>query len=517
MISSPTIEVTSVDTESSQQSSNSAMGGYDSLSIAALLDLFPQPPAVLPQKSTANPATKPMTLDRSKTKVDRKMGSGFGLTAKLKTGLSGIGESLLKSPSSPQLPQTPISASPSIGSDHASLRDLSINSSAEPKDERLQISLPPGVPDRDYVDLLKRACKGVIAPKERDALYKFLVSLPPTAMANYQRAVQDQLYEIKSSPVKGRSSIISLSETLGKSNMVLVELSKYTLDFGMKNKRVKIGEIVNDAFMIDCKAGKTKYTIHAPELTTGYELSVEPLTNKLKAKDKEEIKVVVCVKRPVTVSEIIAIEFENSHHHFIALQLSAEWSNFGSALNAHQMVIDEILPGHPHEIPQPLKVLKDLLLSKNGLEKEEIFRKQVDEEQMMIARSQFDQSLHFDALSAELISNLIKVWFRELPERLLNFPVTDVTACDSAEKAVLLFNDKVNGARRDLAYWLLDLLVLVLRSKEKNRMTSKKLGIVFAPNLFLVNAGSTDAVYLKRQAETCTSLIEDRIKNTENS
>lgn len=77
----------------------------------------------------------------------------------------------------------------------------SINDIADP--DRLSFKVPSGLPDRDYVDLMKRyvvhsfnakitrACKGVIAPKDQELLYKLLVALSPSRMAGLQRAVHE--------------------------------------------------------------------------------------------------------------------------------------------------------------------------------------------------------------------------------------------------------------------------------------------------------------------------------------
>jgi hypothetical protein len=52
----------------------------------------------------------------------------------------------------------------------------------------------------------------------------------------------------------------------------------------------------------------------------------------------------------------------------------------------------------------------------------------------------------------------------------------------------------------------------VLKSSDANRMSSKKLAIVMAPNLFPLNAGVTNAEYLRKSAELVTFLFDERFK-----
>jgi hypothetical protein len=204
------------------------------------------------------------------------------------------------------------------------------------------------------------------------------------------------------------------------------------------------------------------------------------------------------------------MEIEGGYKHFFCINASSEWSNFGSALEELEEGETEIFPGLKRKIPKVLILMRQLLVEKNGLEVEEIFRKQVDEEKMMLSRAQFDQKNLLGEMTAEIVSNLIKIWFRELPVRIFDVDMAEVLACDSEQKTLELF-EKIQGKQREVALWFLDFMAEVLSKKEKNRMTSKKLGIVLAPNLFRLNNGGTNAECLRKQAEIFNILVENHI------
>lgn len=209
------------------------------------------------------------------------------------------------------------------------------------------------------------------------------------------------------------------------------------------------------------------------------------------------------------LNEVIVLEIEGGFRHFFTINMSSEWSNFGAALSDYQMVEDAVIQGHPRMVPEPLSKLRMMFMQRDGLDTEEIFRKQVDDEQIMISRVQFDQKQRLEEMTPETITNLIKVWFRELPERLFDVTVDQVLACQTLEQMQNLFKSASEPAQQ-VALWLFDLMSGVVAHKDTNRMNSKKLSIIMAPNLF-PSLGSTNAVYLRKQADIFLQLLDNHV------
>lgn len=201
---------------------------YDELSISAILDLFPRPPilASLPvatslhlhgssricdtsvsqqsiiatpnqQRSAATLASGSAPFLAQVTANSNLFGTAIG------TGQSGSSNSMVSG--SANSVSTSISicnsaansttavALSSSSSNPASVNCLGADGFIDP--DRFHYSLPPGVPELDYIDLLKRACRGIIAPLERDSLVQFLLSQPPSKIMQLQRSIHQLLAE----------------------------------------------------------------------------------------------------------------------------------------------------------------------------------------------------------------------------------------------------------------------------------------------------------------------------------
>lgn len=93
-------------------------------------------------------------------------------------------------------------------------------------------------------------------------------------------------------------------------------------------------------------------------------------------------------------------------------------------LSETELAEDTILGRKHSGIPRTLVSLRRMLLQRNGLEVEEIFRKQIDEENLILLRRQFDQRQSLDQLTAEQISMLIKVSMNNFSTRLIIIELT---------------------------------------------------------------------------------------------
>ena len=373
--------------------------------------------------------------------------------------------------------------------------------------DALEYTLSPGIPDRDYVDLFKRACRGAIAARDLDVLLKFMTSLSPHKLLTMQRAVHEVLMEQPGQKSK------SISDTLRGHVTPMVEVSKYALDFGSKGRSLPLNQELTDTLTIEGRLGKIKYQILVPETSDSFELRCDPATMRMKSKDVQEVKFTLRLKTPTYVNELITIDIEGGNKHYCVMNVSAEWSPFGAKLDDTQLEYDvhEVYPGHKYRVPKQLIQLYNLLVDKKGFEVEEIFRKQASEDRLRLSRMHFLQNQFMDKLDPESISGLMKLFLREVPMGIINIPVKEIMESDTPDKSIQLIT-KLDEKRRHLIYWTMDVMCRVIQEKEKNRMSFKKVSIVMAPNVFSTISGTTQVELLRRQAEIFTAILEDRFK-----
>ena len=144
------------------------------------------------------------------------------------------------------------------------------------------------------------------------------------------------------------------------------------------------------------------------------------------------------------------------------------------------------LPGYACRIPVVLVELqRGLRQSDGGLRAEGVFRVAPDAEECSRVKRSMDKGERLTSRDVYVIANLIKIWFRDLPGKKVLDEV-DAAAMGAASDAeavgrVVAGMSELYGS---LFAWLLDVCCEVVRCGEWNKMTSKALGIVFAPNLF---------------------------------
>jgi hypothetical protein len=281
----------------------------------------------------------------------------------------------------------------------------------------------------------------------------------------------------------------------------------------MKGRNVKLNEEVQESVMIEAKSGKFAFNLVTSDNPPEYILKVDPSNGKMKAKELLKVTFSLTFRRPKKVDELFTLDIEGGCKHFFIVTANSEWSIFGAELNDPKVEYEdhEIFPGHSHRVPSVLPNLFQLMEEAEAFDVEEIFRKQLTEEQLVAAKAQYDGQEKMDELTPEALSNLIKVWMRELPTRILSIDTESVMNCDSTEKCLQLM-EKVAPERKEIALWIFDLMCKVVQHQEKNRMTSKKLGLVMAPNLFNNTTGATNANYLRKTSEIFTNVVESRLQ-----
>ncbi len=119
-----------------------------------------------------------------------------------------------------------------------------------------------------------------------------------------------------------------------------------------------------------------------------------------------------------------------------------------------------------------------------GLEQTGIFRLAPEESDTNEVKRQLNAGTFKGCEDVNCIANLIKVWFRELPVKILD-SITPEALMGSADMdgCLSLFHG-MPQPEQGILLWLLDLLCKVVLKEETNKMGVKNLAIVFGPNLF---------------------------------
>lgn len=160
------------------------------------------------------------------------------------------------------------------------------------------------------------------------------------------------------------------------------------------------------------------------------------------------------------------------------------------------------ITGYERPIPSVLVQMESYLVTHGGMDVEGIFRLAPNSEECALIKRQLDEGT-FEELGAvckdiNCMSNLIKVFFRDLPEKVLDLgglkaeKLSEATSLEQAAKDVA----GMASQARSVLEWLLDLCVTVCAYTDVNKMSPQSMAIVFGPNLFVPSSDTN--VYLQQ-------------------
>jgi len=147
------------------------------------------------------------------------------------------------------------------------------------------------------------------------------------------------------------------------------------------------------------------------------------------------------------------------------------------------------LNGYVSKIPNVLVTLRKALEEARAYEQVGIFRLAPNAEKNKRMKRQIDEgSLEKEELiDVNVYANLIKVWFRDLPDPLLNCVNPDmIEHVDSREKAEKVVATMMEP-NQSIFLWLCDMCVNIAKSEKTNKMSAGNMAIVVGPNLFNTN------------------------------
>ena len=142
-------------------------------------------------------------------------------------------------------------------------------------------------------------------------------------------------------------------------------------------------------------------------------------------------------------------------------------------------------------IPNFLIKLKKELFSNGGHLIEGIFRVAPNNDDCKAVEDELNdgnfQNMDFGAMAGELVANLIKMWFRQLPEPVLQ-ALSKGNKMETAKTKQhclgILSGADIAEPNKSYFLWLLDLSADIIEHGSVNKMSPKAMAVVLAPNMY---------------------------------
>ncbi|KAJ0980709.1 hypothetical protein J5N97_008964 [Dioscorea zingiberensis] len=192
---------------------------------------------------------------------------------------------------------------------------------------------------------------------------------------------------------------------------------------------------------------------------------------------------------PTDVQHVAHVTFDR-FHGFLGLPVefeleipcrvpSASASVFGVSAESMQCCYDS----KGNSVPTILLLMQERLYSQGGLKAEGIFRINPENSQEEEVRDQLNKGTVPDNIDVHCLAGLIKAWFRELPEGVLDcLSQEQVLQCNTEEECVDLVK-QLFPTQAALLNWAVDLMADVVEEEESNKMNARNIAMVFAPNM----------------------------------
>ncbi|XP_010914388.1 rho GTPase-activating protein 2 [Elaeis guineensis] len=158
---------------------------------------------------------------------------------------------------------------------------------------------------------------------------------------------------------------------------------------------------------------------------------------------------------------------------------SASASVFGVSSESMQCSYDS----RGNSVPTILLLMQERLYQQGGLKAEGIFRINPENGQEEHVREQLNKGIVPDDIDVHCLAGLIKAWFRELPEGVLDgLSPEQVLQCNTEEECEELVK-LLLPTQAALLTWAVDLMADVVEEEESNKMNARNIAMVFAPNM----------------------------------
>ncbi|KAK9084091.1 hypothetical protein Scep_030562 [Stephania cephalantha] len=190
---------------------------------------------------------------------------------------------------------------------------------------------------------------------------------------------------------------------------------------------------------------------------------------------------------------------------------SASASVFGVSAASMQCSYDS----KGNSVPTILLLMQDRLYSQGGLKAEGIFRINPENSQEELVRDQLNKGIVPDDIDVHCLAGLIKAWFRELPEGVLDgLSPEQVLQCNTEEECVELVKQLL-PIQSALLNWAVDLMADVVEEEEFNKMNARNIAMVFAPNMTQMSDPLTALMHAVQVMNLLKTLIIKTLRERE--
>jgi len=192
----------------------------------------------------------------------------------------------------------------------------------------------------------------------------------------------------------------------------------------------------------------------------------------------------------------------------LTVRISRDRGKFGISLDDPEIDL-EYVDGYSWPIPHLLVMLQKKLMTL-GVHEQGIFRVAANKLDAAVARELLEVGADITNIpncDIHVVTSLLKIWFRELPNRILSLEFLENAGSD-VKAAVQSLKDP----ELSVLVWLLDMCATVAKQEEKNKMTARNLAIVWAPNIFPQDFDGLDPHVAMKMSEQQTAFFEAAIK-----
>ncbi|KAG9156031.1 hypothetical protein Leryth_012098 [Lithospermum erythrorhizon] len=192
---------------------------------------------------------------------------------------------------------------------------------------------------------------------------------------------------------------------------------------------------------------------------------------------------------------------------------SASTTVFGVSTESMQLSYDR----RGNSIPTILLLLQRRLYGQGGLQAEGIFRINAENSQNEYVRDQLNRGIVPEDIDVHCLAGLIKAWFRELPVGILDALSPErVMQCQSEEDCIQLVR-LLPPIETALLDWAINLMADVVQEEHLNKMNSRNIAVVFAPNMTQMADPLTALMYAVQVMNFLKTLIERTLRERQDA
>ncbi|KAA8516730.1 hypothetical protein F0562_016764 [Nyssa sinensis] len=192
---------------------------------------------------------------------------------------------------------------------------------------------------------------------------------------------------------------------------------------------------------------------------------------------------------------------------------SASASVFGVSTESMQLSFDS----RGNSVPTILLMMQRCLYAQGGLQAEGIFRINPENGQEEYVREQINSGVVPDDIDVHCLAGLIKAWFRELPNGVLDsLSPEQVMQAQSEEDCARLVR-LLPPTEAALLDWAINLMADVAQLENLNKMNARNIAMVFAPNMTQMADPLTALMYAVKVMNFLKTLTVMTLREREDS